>query len=82
MLPFLLSALVLALVIAAFILQNTTPVILRFLVWQFEGSLALMLFLTFVVGIIVSLLVAIPLLLKRKKRTSELGAEKTEDKLL
>lgn len=68
MVPLLIVALLLALVIVAFILQNTSLIIVHFLLWQFEGSLALLLFLTFVFGIIITLLVAIPLLLKRKHK--------------
>lgn len=65
----LISALLLALVIVAFIIQNTSFVIVHFLAWQFEGSLALLLFLTFIFGVIISLLVAIPLIFRRKTKT-------------
>ena len=66
MIPVLISALLLALILVTFILQNTNLVTVNFLAWRFEGSLALILFLTFIFGIILSLLVFIPLLLKRK----------------
>lgn len=75
MLLLLISALLLALVIVAFIFQNTNPVIVHFLVWQFEGSLALLLLLTFIFGIIISLSVAIPLLFRRK--TKNLGTKES-----
>ena len=68
MMPLLIAALLLALVIVIFIFQNTNPVIVHFLAWQFEGSLALLLFLTFVFGIIISLLVAIPLLFRGRRK--------------
>jgi uncharacterized integral membrane protein len=68
MLPLLISGLLLALGIVVFIFQNTNPVIVHFISWQFEGSLALLLLLTFILGLIISLLVAIPLLLKRKTK--------------
>jgi len=61
-------ALVLALTIVIFIFQNTSPVVVHFLVWQFDGSLALFLFIEFIFGIIVSLLVAIPLLFRKKTK--------------
>jgi len=80
MLLLLISALLLALLIVVFILQNTNPVIVHFLTWQFSGSLALLLLLTFIFGIITSLLVAIPLLLRRKPKSPN-TKEKTEDLL-
>jgi len=80
MLPLLISGLLLALVIVTFIFQNTSPVIVHFLAWQFEGSLALLLFLTFIFGIIISLLVAIPLLFRGKRRSLS-TKEKTGDLL-
>jgi uncharacterized integral membrane protein len=64
----LIFGLLLALAIVTFIFQNTNPVIVHFLAWQFEGSLALLLLLTFIFGIIISLLVAIPLLFRRKTK--------------
>jgi len=83
MLPLLIIGLLLALVIVTFIFQNTNPVIVHFLAWQFEGSLALMLLLTFIFGIIICLLVAIPLLIRRmRKNTKTLDTkEKPEDLL-
>ena len=81
MLPLLTSALLLALITVAFIVQNTNPVIVHFLAWKFEGSLALLLLLTFLLGIITSLLVAMPLYIKRirkKTKTPDIK-EKTAD---
>lgn len=72
MLPFLILGLLLALLIAIFIFQNPSPVIVHLFTWQFEGSLALLLLLTFILGIIISLLVAIPLVIRsitKKKET-------------
>jgi uncharacterized integral membrane protein len=40
------------------------------LVWKFEGSLALVLMLTFTLGVLVSLLVSIPAILKRRSAIS------------
>ena len=63
--------LILATISVIFIVQNTAPVIIYFLFWKFEGSLALILFLTFLVSIIISLLVAVPFVAKRKEKTKE-----------
>lgn len=68
MMFFLILALLLALVTVIFIFQNTNLVIVSFLTWQFEGSLALLLLLTFIFGIIISLLVVIPLFFRRKRK--------------
>ena len=43
-----------------FILENTSIVTITFLSWQFEGSLALILMLTLVSGIIITLLLLLP----------------------
>lgn len=75
MLPLLILGLILALLIVTFIFQNTTPVIVYFLAWNFQGSLALILFLTFIIGIIISLLVAIPLLIRRMRSKKKIIGE-------
>src|SRR3990167_5217455 len=43
-----------------FALQNVTVVTLAFFTWKFEGSLALILLLSIVTGIVVSLLIVLP----------------------
>ncbi|MBI2539682.1 MAG: LapA family protein [Deltaproteobacteria bacterium] len=66
--------LILALVVTAltgiFILQNAIPVTVTFLVWQFEGSLVLVLSLAFALGIIVALLMFLALTLRKRKHSS------------
>jgi uncharacterized integral membrane protein len=71
MLFLLISGLILSLVLAIFIFQNTTPVVVHFLAWSFGGSLALVLLLTLIFGIIISLLVAIPLVIKRARKQAK-----------
>lgn len=73
----LISGLILALITVTFIFQNTMPVTVRFLLWSFQSSLALLLFITFLFGIIVSLLVIIPLLFIRRAKKSD-STEKTK----
>ena len=63
---FLIVALGLAILTVIFALQNAIPVGVTFLVWKFEGSLALVLMLTFALGVLVSLLVSIPAIVKRR----------------
>ena len=67
---FLIAALVIAILTVIFALQNPIPVVVTFMFWKFEGSLALVLMLTFALGALVSLLVSIPAMLKRKSAIS------------
>ena len=67
---FLIAALALAILTVIFALQNTIPVVVTFLVWKFEGSLAMVLMLTFALGVIVSSLVSIPAIIKRRSASS------------
>jgi putative membrane protein len=67
---FLIAALGLAILTVIFALQNPIPVGVTFLVWTFEGSLALVLMLTFALGVLVSLLVSIPAIVKRRSAIS------------
>jgi len=79
MLLFLITALIIAILAVVFALQNADIILVTFLIWKFEGSLALILLLTFATGVIVSLLILLPRIIKRslialnqKKRIKEL----------
>ena len=67
---FLIAALGLGILTVIFALQNAIPVGVTFLVWKFEGSLALVLMSTFALGVLVSLLVSIPAIVKRRSAIS------------
>lgn len=67
---FLIAALGIAVLTVIFALQNAIPVGVTFLFWSFEGSLALVLMLTFALGVLVSLLVSTPAIVKRKSTIS------------
>src|SRR6266542_4742346 len=67
---FLIVALGLAILTVIFALQNTIPVGVTLLIWKFEGSLALVLMLTFALGVLVSFLVSIPAIVKRRSAIS------------
>jgi lipopolysaccharide assembly protein A len=67
---FLIVALGLAILTVIFALQNSIPVGVTFLGWKFEGSLALVLMVTFALGVLVSLLVSIPAIIKRRSAIS------------
>ncbi len=79
---FLFVALGVALIAVMFALQNIVPVTVAFLTWTFEGSLALVLFVALIAGVLVSVLASVPTVVKGrwaaaslKKRVAALEAE-------
>jgi lipopolysaccharide assembly protein A len=63
---FFLAALAFALVAVLFALQNIVPVRVTFLAWTFEGSLALVMFVTLIAGALVSFLLSVPSIIKAR----------------
>jgi len=63
-------ALSIACLAVIFALQNSVPVVVNFLPWEFQGSLALVLLLTLALGVIVGLLVSVPSIIGRSRRIS------------
>lgn len=57
---YLFTALVLAVLVATFAVQNAVPVTVRFLVWNFESSLVVVILLAAGVGAFASALVSLP----------------------
>ena len=74
----LLAALILAVLMVVFALQNAVPVTITFLSWRFEGSLALVLILSFAAGAVLGLLAALPSFI-RKSRTISSQQRKIQD---
>ena len=70
---------VLGAAVIIFALQNTMSVSLTFLGWQFESSLALLVLITFAIGVLISLLVSIPSAIKDGFRI--MGLKKENRKL-
>lgn len=71
--------------VVLFILQNIIPITVTFLVWQFTGTVALLVLFAAVAGILIGLLLALPALVSKgfqysslKKQTKKL-AEDLED---
>jgi len=64
---YLILAAVLGVLIAAFAIQNAAPVAVKFLVWQFESSLAVIVILSLLAGMILIFLISLPGRLKRRK---------------
>ncbi|MEE8564243.1 MAG: LapA family protein [Atribacterota bacterium] len=66
----LIVAIIVAILAVVFALQNAVPIIVSFLTWRFESSLALVLLITVALGVIISLLVSVPSKIKRIKLIS------------
>ena len=64
---FLFGALAVSLIAVVFALQNFVPVTVAFLWWTFQGSLALVLFVAFVVGALASFLASLPAMVKSRR---------------
>ena len=76
---FIIVALIIAVLAVVFAIQNASIILISFLAWQFQGSMALVLLLTFVLGFIAALLIVLPKLIRgnlmissQKKKLGEL----------
>ncbi len=67
---FIILALIIAIVAVVFALQNLATVTVTFLVWHINGSLALVLLVTLMVGVLISLLASLPGLVRGKMSAS------------
>jgi len=65
MILILIIGLLFATVAVIFAVQNTAPITVTFLFWQIEGSLALVLLAAFALGVISTILVSLPGLIRR-----------------
>ncbi len=63
-------ALLIALIAVIFALQNTALVTVSFLVWKFDGSLALVVLLALLTGVLISILASTPSIIKNRLGTS------------
>jgi lipopolysaccharide assembly protein A len=67
--------LVIIILVSVFSVQNAVPVTLSFFLWRFEASLAIVIFLSVITGLITGIIIAI--LVRRKlsvkKETSEVA---------
>ena len=68
----LILSLVLAIVAVLFALQNPAPIDVKLGPFDLYGSTALVLMVTFGIGVLVGILAAVPSLMKRRKRVREL----------
>ncbi|NOZ26122.1 MAG: LapA family protein [Nitrospirae bacterium] len=68
---FVFLAIVIAIVLVVFAVQNATAVTLTFLAWEFSGSLAVILALTFALGVLTGILLSAPAWLKKTKEARQ-----------
>jgi uncharacterized integral membrane protein len=64
-------ALIVSILAGVFALQNAIPISVSFLLWKIDGSLALVLLITFALGCLVSFLVLIPSTVRRRRAFSQ-----------
>ncbi len=81
---FLFIALVIAVFAVVFAVQNTAPALVSFFVWEFNGSLALVLLVSLAVGALISFFFSLPANIKtrwtirqQRKKINELEAKLT-----
>ncbi|HEU5394740.1 MAG TPA: LapA family protein [Candidatus Methylomirabilis sp.] len=72
---YLFVALILALLVATFAVQNATPVTVKFLVWNFDSSLVVVILLAAGVGACASALVSLPQTIRAWSRLRQQEAE-------
>ena len=68
---FIILSLSIAILAVTFALQNPTVIAIKFLIWEFTGSMALVLLLTFFLGFIASFFISSAAKLKKKMNEDE-----------
>jgi uncharacterized integral membrane protein len=68
---FFVVALILALLVTVFAVQNNQPITISFLFWSIDGSLALVLMVTLVMGIVIGVLLMAPGSVRSRFRARE-----------
>ncbi len=64
---YLILAAILGIFIAVFAIQNAAAVTVKFLLWQFESSLAVLIILAMLAGMLLVFLISLPGRIKRRK---------------
>lgn len=75
---FTLLALLIAIAAVVFALQNSTPILVQFLGWRTEESMALVLLLTFTLGVLFGLFISLPAIIKGMRKASFLNRKVDE----
>lgn len=82
--PIIVVVLIIVLIVAIFSVQNASPVAISFLFWQFQASLAIVMFLTVLCGIIIGALLMFLIRIKgqRKEKLSTLEGMSGKDTIV
>lgn len=64
-------SLAIALIMVIFTLQNAEPIDVKFLFWNIRGSLALVLLLSFIAGVVTSFMLSLSSAMKKNKQKQE-----------
>lgn len=64
-----LLAVIMITLVTVFSVQNAAPVVMSFMFWKFEASLAIVIFLSLLSGVIIGAIVASLMRVKTKKKT-------------
>ena len=80
MIIFLVLGLILGALSVVFALQNVVPITITFFVWQIQGSLALILLLALLTGVMICGLMSIPEVIRNHMRFKALKKELAEAK--
>ena len=75
---FLIISLMIAVLATIFAVQNAAPTTVRFLVWEFEQSLALILLIALIAGAMISFFASLPALIKGKLTAKNLSKKLTK----
>ncbi len=75
---FLIFSLIIAALATIFAVQNATPTTVSFFVWEFEGSLALILLIALIAGALISLFASMPTLIKNTLAVKSLNKKLTK----
>ncbi|MEM9087392.1 MAG: LapA family protein [Cyanobacteria bacterium P01_F01_bin.53] len=75
---FIVAAIMIAFFAIAFALQNNVQVAINLLLWNYQGSLAIVLLSTLAIGVLIGLLVLLPALIKRGWRVSRAKRQTAE----
>jgi putative membrane protein len=72
---FTLLALLIAITAGLFALQNATPVFVQFLGWQTQSSMALILLVTFALGVLFGFLISLPTMIQRMRKIAHFRSQ-------
>jgi len=78
---FLIFSLIIAALATIFAVQNAAPITVNFLVWEFEGSLALILLIALIAGAMISFFASLPALIKSRLVVKSLNKKLTKSEM-